>query len=1074
MEGHDNTGAARVEVPPCWSIETKVDKNRARQLLNPGGEGTIVVDDRSVHIMLPDGTKALVVAGPSGLPAGGKGLKAPRAALKDADMLAKSELSWIGERKPFTPAEVRASYVDRFQFTLDEPESGTKGLRLPQIGAVHAVLGYWTTGTIAPGTVVMPTGTGKTETMVALFAAARPERLLVVVPSDALRSQIAGKFETLGVLQSFGVISDTATPPVVGQLAHKLTTPETATEFAEACNVVVTTPGALFASAPEVHQAFLGAFSHLFVDEAHHVEAATWRQIRDEFETKPVLQFTATPYREDGRHLVGKLVYAFPLKAAQQQGYFSTIDYISVVDLEHPDRAIAEQAIAQLRKDRAAGLDHLIMARVRRRGRADEIRDLYEELAPEFAPVVLYSNLPAKSRRAALEAMNARTSRIIVCVDMLGEGFDLPALKVAAIHDAHKSLGITLQFVGRFARVADDTIGNATVVVGRPDLDYDSNLRQLFAEDADWNLIVRDLSEGAVGEQENISEFEAAFNTLPDEVSLRNLEPKMSTVAFTTSSTSWDPQTVLGLYNEEQLLTLPIAVNQEARVAWFVTEIRHPVRWGDLRTVEEVTYDLYVLYWDEARQLLYINSSNNGSTHDALAKAVCGDSAARITGETVYRVMAQVNRLVPTNVGLLDIYKRSRRFSMHVGADVTEGFPPAEAQTKTKTNIFANGFEGGERVSIGASLKGRIWSYRVAPTLKHWMDWCDHVGGKLIDSGINLDDVMRGFVRPERIEKRPDLVPLAIEWSWESLLYAGQGTQVALGEASAALVDTDLEITTFGRTGPIGFSVSGPDFSADYELEIDEGEMMFKPMADEAEIVTARGRTPLSSYLDKLPPTVLFEEETMLAPPGFLLRPNREVSSYDAENLTPIDWSQTDLSKEIQGPSRDADSIQAYVIQHVMAQADWDVVIDDHGTGEVADIVAMRRDGEDLVVSLTHCKATDGEPGARTEDLYEVLGQAQKSVRWRRKPAQTIQRLIKREQQRVQRGARSGFEKGDAKALYDLQDDARLLLPVFRVGIAQPGLSKAKISEPQCELLGAAEVYIHETAFASFEVLCSN
>ena len=40
----------------------------------------------------------------------------------------------------------------------------------------------------------------------------------------------------------------------------------------------------------------------------------------------------------------------------------------------------------------------------------------------------------------------------MVCVDMLGEGFDLPALKVAAIHDPHKSLGVTLQFVGRFAR----------------------------------------------------------------------------------------------------------------------------------------------------------------------------------------------------------------------------------------------------------------------------------------------------------------------------------------------------------------------------------------------------------------------------------------------------------------------------------------------------------------------------------------------------------------------------------------------------------------------------------------------
>ena len=30
---------------------------------------------------------------------------------------------------------------------------------------------------------------------------------------------------------------------------------------------------------------------------------------------------------------------------------------------------------------------------------------------------------------------------------------------------------------------------------------------------------------------------------------------------------------------------------------------------------------------------------------------------------------------------------------MHVGADVIEGFPVAEQQTKAKTNIFAYGYE---------------------------------------------------------------------------------------------------------------------------------------------------------------------------------------------------------------------------------------------------------------------------------------------------------------------------------------------------------------------------------------------
>ena len=45
---------------------------------------------------------------------------------------------------------------------------------------------------------------------------------------------------------------------------------------------------------------------------------------------------------------------------------------------------------------------------------------------------------------------------------MFGEGFNLPNLKIAAIHSPHKSLAITLQFIGRFARTGQTDIGGAT------------------------------------------------------------------------------------------------------------------------------------------------------------------------------------------------------------------------------------------------------------------------------------------------------------------------------------------------------------------------------------------------------------------------------------------------------------------------------------------------------------------------------------------------------------------------------------------------------------------------------------
>ena len=102
--------------------------------------------------------------------------------------------------------------------------SAKPGLRRPQIGALHAALAHATRST-EPATIVMPTGTGKTETMLALNAHQRFERLLVVVPTDALREQIAGKFETFGVLKQQECLAASAAFPLVMRLSHIPTTP---------------------------------------------------------------------------------------------------------------------------------------------------------------------------------------------------------------------------------------------------------------------------------------------------------------------------------------------------------------------------------------------------------------------------------------------------------------------------------------------------------------------------------------------------------------------------------------------------------------------------------------------------------------------------------------------------------------------------------------------------------------------------------------------------------------------------------------------------------------------------------
>lgn len=91
----------------------------------------------------------------------------------------------------------------------------------PQIGALHRVHAHWAV-TSDIGTIVMPTGTGKTDTMIAVLLSVRCQRLLVVVPSDALRQQAADKFMTLGVLRHphSQLLAAGAKHPVVATLLH--------------------------------------------------------------------------------------------------------------------------------------------------------------------------------------------------------------------------------------------------------------------------------------------------------------------------------------------------------------------------------------------------------------------------------------------------------------------------------------------------------------------------------------------------------------------------------------------------------------------------------------------------------------------------------------------------------------------------------------------------------------------------------------------------------------------------------------------------------------------------------------
>jgi superfamily II DNA or RNA helicase len=976
----------------------------------------------------------------------------------------------------------RQSWQDRFHFKEERVDSNrnviAKGLRPPQMGAIHAAIGHWRAQD-DPATIVMPTGTGKTETMLALLIAEQIERLLVLVPTDALRRQIAEKFLSLGLLQSLNVIDSGAELPVVATLSTGLTTLSEVDQIVAPANVIVTTAALVAQCSPEVQAKIAEHCSHLFIDEAHHVPANTWYAFKQRFRAKKVLQFTATPFRRDGRLVEGRQIFAYPLRKAQAEDYFRPLKFVplDIFPEAAGHKVIAEAAIHQLKEDLAAGFDHLIMARVDSIARAKATLKIYES-AGDVPAVVIHSKLSDRELLRRLTALRSRTARVAICVDMFGEGFDMPELKIAALHDVHKSLTTTLQFVGRFTR-SGKNVGAATLIVNIGDVRVEGALRELYQEDSDWNALLPGITERTTKRHHERSEFIKGFKDLPAEIPLHGVEPKMSALIYKTACTAWAPENATASVPVDTPCIGPV-VNTNRTVAIYITRETTPVDWGRVASPADTSYHMYLAYWDEGRQLLFINSSNHDSFHEALVRDLSRGTAHLIAGDTVFRALKGLSRLSLMNLGLKHTMNRATRFTMYVGSDIIQGLSDANQQKRIKTNLFGKGYEDGERATVGCSLKGRIWSHRVAEDISEWIEWCQRLGTKLLDDTISTEQIFANVIWPAVAQARPYLFPIGIDWPDAFILQHDLGLEIEIDGFRAPFFDTLLELESPSEDAPLRFALSIDNHVASYEVVLTPNTLAFTPLLGQRAFLhfKRRGRVPIEEVFMREAPIIRFANGAWLEG-NRLFPPSPTLSEpFTRDRIAAWDWSGIDLKRESQGPEKQSKSIQFRVMERLKAGelgSEYDLLIDDDGSNEIADIVGLKVTPKgELLIHLVHCKySQEPTPGARIEDLYAVCGQAQKSILWRENVERMLTMLINRDSARAQRTGVSGIEVGDGKLLRKLKRRVHLLAPSLSVWIVQPGMSKAAATTNQLQLLAVTELFLKETCASPFGVIAS-
>ena len=220
----------------------------------------------------------------------------------------------------------------------------------------------------------------------------------------------------------------------------------------------------------------------LVIDEAHHTPAATYTGIINRVKPRGMLGLTATPARLDGKPLkppFGQLVLGPPVEQLIRDGALSdyvirSIDLVSTVGLrktagdynrgdaggQWTDRVMADAV--QHWHHEAGGRQTLVFATTRKAG--GRLRDRF--VASGIAAGYADGSQSEAERIRAFGEFEAGRTRVLVTVDIIGEGYDCPAASCAVLCRPTASIVLHLQQIGRVLRPSDagalilDTVGN--------------------------------------------------------------------------------------------------------------------------------------------------------------------------------------------------------------------------------------------------------------------------------------------------------------------------------------------------------------------------------------------------------------------------------------------------------------------------------------------------------------------------------------------------------------------------------------------------------------------------------------
>lgn len=927
------------------------------------------------------------------------------------------------------------------------------GLRNAQIGAIHAIASHSTLDPLDAAVIVMPTGSGKTTVLMLAPYLLQKAKVLIVTPSAMVRGQIVDDYKQLKTLKKIKVFAEDIMPPKVFEAEH-LYTDDQRDDIAAADVVVASHQVAASISESNIHS----IFDYVIIDEAHHVPAPTWQKIIINMKHAAALLVTATPFRLDKKEIQGAHIYNYPLSKAYRDGVFGPISFIPIDEAPDKDRLIALEAERVLLNDRSEGYDHYLMVRTDTKEKAKGLEDLYKEITSLHLKRI-DSTMSFRTVKRTIASLRNKELDGIICVDMLGEGFDFPNLKIAAVHEPQKSLASTLQFIGRFARTNAENIGTAKFIAMNDEALRIEN-RKLYTSDAVWQDMIIEMSEEKINcdleNSEAIKQFSRPENG-QDTISLHNIRPNCHARVYRVTGFNID-----GIFPDELSVGGNIYRSNETTTIVGIATINDTPLWLESGQTLNTAVNLFIVHYQAETSLLFIYSQQKTEiVYESIADSFC-ETHAKIPRNEMNRVLAGFSTYEFFNTGMQNRYAEAgESYRIYAGSNTAASIDETTGMMLSAGHAFCKVTQDDLDTTIGYSSGSKFWSSSYLP-IPEYVSWCDSFGRKIVNNGLKVKT-------NTNYDRLP--IPTGISKFSDNILFCFFPEKAFLSPPSLRTNEAEerLGLLTDADLKVIGATSDGNGIVFDFVLgEISERltcNTLGEYSSSENIFICRNGAhaTTLSEYFTENPLLFKAADDTVYSGHE-VLTGNANFENFDQSRIIAFDWvsSKADIAKEADNAPKGKSTIHAVLKDHLMQNEQYSHIIYDHGTGEIADFLTFKADGSLVKVELYHCKAMKGQQfNSSVNDVYEVAQQAIKSTVWIKSKTALLNKI----RARIKGGSVDKFVRGDIRTLKDLLQSTKALEAT--IYIVQPAISKtAQMSEPFGRILSAAAFYIKNTGRA--------